>query len=280
MINFPSSPVIGQTFVAAGDTWTWDGVKWTGGGAAASAVVIPVQEAPEDGLQYGRQNGVWSPITATTVGIADVTAGGQYVRVTGAWQPLILPATGIPEAPASGGPYARQSSSWLQLGVLATALDAPSGSSTVLYGRVNGTWSAVPAAGIPDAPSGGPYCRIPGAWTPVPASTGITDAPSGGPYARTAGSWVTIAPTTGTYIPLSGGTITGPIISPDTSPLVSANYVAANTPAPGSYPSHLWGRDDRAARDDGQCGCRRRRWDATGDIWRDRQRPALGIGAR
>lgn len=31
-INFPASPAPGDTFTAAGVTWTWDGSKWTGNG--------------------------------------------------------------------------------------------------------------------------------------------------------------------------------------------------------------------------------------------------------
>jgi hypothetical protein len=32
MIDFPASPTTGQTFAAAGVTWTWDGAKWTANG--------------------------------------------------------------------------------------------------------------------------------------------------------------------------------------------------------------------------------------------------------
>jgi len=32
MIDFPASPTTGQTFTAAGVTWTWDGAKWTANG--------------------------------------------------------------------------------------------------------------------------------------------------------------------------------------------------------------------------------------------------------
>src|SRR5262245_57877386 len=28
-LDFPASPTVGQTFTAAGTTWSWDGVKWT-----------------------------------------------------------------------------------------------------------------------------------------------------------------------------------------------------------------------------------------------------------
>jgi hypothetical protein len=32
MIDFPNNPTVGQTFTAAGVTWTWDGTKWTSNG--------------------------------------------------------------------------------------------------------------------------------------------------------------------------------------------------------------------------------------------------------
>ena len=41
MIDFPSSPTVGQQFTAAGVTWTWDGVKWTSPGAAPG-VYLPL----------------------------------------------------------------------------------------------------------------------------------------------------------------------------------------------------------------------------------------------
>ena len=36
MIDFPASPTIGQTFTAAGVTWTWDGAKWLPNGLVPS----------------------------------------------------------------------------------------------------------------------------------------------------------------------------------------------------------------------------------------------------
>jgi hypothetical protein len=34
MIDFPSSPIVGQQFTAAGVTWTWDGTKWLAAGTS------------------------------------------------------------------------------------------------------------------------------------------------------------------------------------------------------------------------------------------------------
>ena len=38
MIDFPASPIIGQTFTAAGVTWIWDGAKWLPNGLAPTVV--------------------------------------------------------------------------------------------------------------------------------------------------------------------------------------------------------------------------------------------------
>ena len=39
MINFPTSPVLNQTFIAGGVTWIWDGAKWTQFGATSPGLV-------------------------------------------------------------------------------------------------------------------------------------------------------------------------------------------------------------------------------------------------
>ena len=38
MIDFPASPTVGQTFSAAGVTWTWDGAKWLPSGLAPTVI--------------------------------------------------------------------------------------------------------------------------------------------------------------------------------------------------------------------------------------------------
>ena len=66
-INFPASPAPGDTFTAAGVTWTWDGSKWTGNGLSQS--YLP--------LAGGTMNG---PLTlvGNPVGVLDA-APKQYV---------------------------------------------------------------------------------------------------------------------------------------------------------------------------------------------------------
>ena len=36
MLDFPASPTVGQQFIAAGVTWTWDGTKWTAAGLSVA----------------------------------------------------------------------------------------------------------------------------------------------------------------------------------------------------------------------------------------------------
>ena len=38
MLDFPTSPTLGQQFTAAGVTWTWDGAKWLPSGLAPTVV--------------------------------------------------------------------------------------------------------------------------------------------------------------------------------------------------------------------------------------------------
>ena len=73
MIDFPNSPTVGDTFVAAGTTYQCTQVSpnvWLG--TPASGLGIP--DAPNDGVQYGRQSKAWTPIASS---------GGNYVLKTG-----------------------------------------------------------------------------------------------------------------------------------------------------------------------------------------------------
>jgi len=79
-----------------GQVLTWDGSKWTnlfipqlvsvtnGGGAGGG-----IEEAPQDGTPYARQDGGWTPLTT-------------------------IPGN-VPEAPEDGGAYVRQNSNWVPL---------------------------------------------------------------------------------------------------------------------------------------------------------------------
>ena len=56
MLDFPNSPAPGAVFGA----YTWDGQKWTatGGGGGGG-----ISDAPNDGVQYGRQSLGWTPVS-------------------------------------------------------------------------------------------------------------------------------------------------------------------------------------------------------------------------
>ena len=47
MIDFPASPTVGQTFTAAGVTWTYDGAKWTLGPSAPNLITRQRHAAAE-----------------------------------------------------------------------------------------------------------------------------------------------------------------------------------------------------------------------------------------
>lgn len=49
-LDFPASPVVGQIFQSGGITWTWDGAKWSAGGAAGSPVIFVSDTAPASPL--------------------------------------------------------------------------------------------------------------------------------------------------------------------------------------------------------------------------------------
>ena len=40
-LNFPASPVLNESFTAAGITYIWDGTKWTSKGATTGLPLIP-----------------------------------------------------------------------------------------------------------------------------------------------------------------------------------------------------------------------------------------------
>lgn len=92
-------------------------------------------------------------------------------------------ANAISEAPTDGLVYGRSNEAWLALPDLA---DAPNDGK--LYGRQSTVWTVVPAPGIPDAPK------------------------DSNVYGRENGNWVNVL--TGTtigYLPLIGGSLTGPL---------------------------------------------------------------------
>ena len=71
-----------------------------------------VEEAPQDGVLYGRQDLQW--IQVPDPGISDAPIDNkEYVRLNGNWTELPADQTGVPEAPIDGNKYARSDASWV-----------------------------------------------------------------------------------------------------------------------------------------------------------------------
>ena len=119
-----------------------------------------VTEAPDDGVQYGRQSKAWTPT--------------------------------LPEAPNDGKEYARKNEAWAET---AGFPEAPVDNK--LYGRENAGWAEVPDPGIADAPiDNKEYARLNGDWVEIPDDqTGVPEAPigTGFTYGRKNAAWVTIS---------------------------------------------------------------------------------------
>ena len=98
--------------------------------------------------------------------------------------------------------------------------EAPIDNTT--YGRDNGTWVPLPQTYLPEAPNTTQlYGRFNSIWALVPIQA---DAPNdGGTYSRQNGAW-TPAVVGGPYLPLTGGTMTGPLY------MQGSNMLALNSP--------------------------------------------------
>ena len=118
-----------------------------------------VGEAPDNGIQYGRQSGTWTPT--------------------------------LPDAPNDGKEYARKNEAWAET---AGFPEAPTDNK--LYGRENAAWTVVPDPGIADAPiDNKEYARLNGSWVEIPEDqTGVPEAPigTGKIYGRKDASWVQV----------------------------------------------------------------------------------------
>jgi hypothetical protein len=125
MIDFPSSPTVGQVFGA----YTWDGEKWKQ--TVSASTYAPLASPAFTGVPTAPTAGVGTSTTqlATTAFVSGaVTAAGS-----------------ISEAPNDGQYYSRRNLSWsVSPGGL---VDAPSDGT--LYGRQSAAWTAVPVAPAP-----------------------------------------------------------------------------------------------------------------------------------
>jgi C1q domain len=66
MIDFPASPTVGQLFTTGALTYKYNGTAWLGQ-QASSSIAIP--DAPNDGVQYGRQSQAWTPVAGGGGGV-------------------------------------------------------------------------------------------------------------------------------------------------------------------------------------------------------------------
>ena len=107
--------------------------------------------------------------------------------------------------------------------------EAPIDNTT--YGRDNGTWVPLPQTYLPEAPNTTQlYGRFNSIWALVPIQA---DAPNdGGTYSRQNGAW-TPAVVGGPYLPLTGGTMTGPLY------MQGSNMIALNSPLSGGQSAIL-----------------------------------------
>lgn len=73
MLNFPDSPTLGEVFL----NWEWDGHKWINKGHLRSP-----EEAPHDGVTYGRKDETWQPVLNLEDGGTvekDLTVEGHFI---------------------------------------------------------------------------------------------------------------------------------------------------------------------------------------------------------
>ena len=70
MIDFPASPTVGQTFIAGGSQWTWDGTKWAASGVVGANLVPAMNDSRIINGDMGRDqrnNGASGTATGYTV---------------------------------------------------------------------------------------------------------------------------------------------------------------------------------------------------------------------
>ena len=99
-MDFPASPTNGQTYTYAGITYTWNGYGWIGGALGGG-----IMDAPSDGGEYVRVNGVWrlKSQSFNLDGLAQqdiaVPAGARQVTLTGS---VMVPLITAPILRVSG----------------------------------------------------------------------------------------------------------------------------------------------------------------------------------
>ena len=159
-------------------------------------------------LNAQKPNANFSPTSASQVFVTqDQLKATGVVGPTGPPGPQGVPGAGIPEAPNDSNTYGRHALAWVPVtGGGGGITDAPSNSTT--YARNNATWVHLTHNDITDWAA-----NVPAAYVLPTASTTVL----GG--VKVDGSTITISGgvisstgvTGGPYLPLSGGTLTGPL---------------------------------------------------------------------
>ena len=93
--DFPSSPTNGDVFISAGVSYTWNGYAWIGGQTGAGP------DAPSDGGEYTRVNGIWRlksqsiPLDGKNTQELIVPAGAKMMLLRGAIYPATAAMTSV-----------------------------------------------------------------------------------------------------------------------------------------------------------------------------------------
>jgi hypothetical protein len=108
-IDFPASPSVGATFSAAGQTWIWDGTKWTARGVQGIVAVFVGDNPPanpQPGVLWydstGSQLYLWYNDGNSIQWAPAVNAGGSGGAA----------GTLTADAPIDGNIYGRQNAAW------------------------------------------------------------------------------------------------------------------------------------------------------------------------
>jgi Chaperone of endosialidase len=78
MIDFPSSPALGQIFDTGSLSYEWNGVAWISISAGGG-----IPDAPDDGLSYARSDSAWVQVIPTTGGEFTGPINGPSINTTG-----------------------------------------------------------------------------------------------------------------------------------------------------------------------------------------------------
>lgn len=84
MIDFPQNPTVGQTFVAAGVSWTWDGVKWVPTSGTGGAFVLKTGDTMTGNLGAPALSGA-TPGTVPVAAANPMTGDSSLDLATTAW---------------------------------------------------------------------------------------------------------------------------------------------------------------------------------------------------